>query len=63
MSKRYFYEGPVMMFDTCVADHWSGETVAVSEAKARSNLIFQYKKKYNLSAGSRVSLPGKLSEV
>lgn len=52
-----------MIFDTCVTDHWSGETTAVSEAKAKSNLIFQYKKKYNLSPGSRVSLPGKLSEV
>ena len=52
-----------MIFDTCVAGQWSGETIAISEAKAKSNLIYQYKKKHNLSAGSRVSLPGKLSEV
>lgn len=62
MSK-YVYDGPVMIFDTCVADHWKGETYAVSESKARSNLMYQFKKQNNRIAGSKVSLPGKIREV
>ena len=57
---KYVYDGPVMEFDTCVADHWRGETVATSESKAKSNLAYQYKKKNNRIAGTRVTLPGKI---
>lgn len=57
---RYSYEGPVMEFDRCVVNKWSGVTNAVSESKARSNLTYQYKKSYNRSASTRVTLPGKI---
>ena len=33
---QYAYDGPVMEFDTCVADRWKGSTYAVSENKART---------------------------
>lgn len=33
---RYIYKGPVMEFNTLLADIWEGETVAPSEKKARS---------------------------
>lgn len=42
---RWVYNGPVMEFDTCIANHWRGETFAPSEAKAKSNLTYQFKKK------------------
>ena len=33
---QYMYDGPVMEFDTCVANRWQGSTYAASEKKARS---------------------------
>ena len=57
---RYSYRGPVMIFDRCVADKWEGVTMASSEKKARSNLMYQFKKQAGLDIGSRISLPGKL---
>lgn len=40
----YYYDGPVMAFDQCVANHWTATTWAVSERKARSNLTYRFKK-------------------
>lgn len=60
---KYRYEGPVMEFDTCVQNNWRGETMAVSERKAKNNLIFQWKKKNNRIAGTKISLPGKVYMV
>ena len=42
--KQYSYDGPVMVFDICVASRWVGITYAPTEAKARSNLTYQAKK-------------------
>lgn len=39
---RYIYKGPVMEFNTLLADIWEGETVAPSGKKARSNLTYQF---------------------
>ena len=60
---KYVYDGPVMIFDTCVADHWKAETMADSEKKARSNLAYQFKKKNNRVTGTKVTLPGKIKVV
>ncbi len=57
---RYYYKGPVKEFDRCINNNWEGETVAVSEDKARSNLIYQYKRSHNRSARSKITLPGKI---
>lgn len=57
---KYSYDGPVMFFDKCVADHWRGETMAPTVQKAKSNLSYQAKKQLNLIAGTRVTLPGKV---
>lgn len=57
----YSYEGPVMKFDICVAHNWRGETFAPSEAKARSNLAYRYKKENGLASNTRITLPGKLN--
>lgn len=58
---RYFYDGPVSIFDRCVADHWKGETVADSPKKAKSNLTYQFKKQNNLHPGTKVFLLGEVS--
>lgn len=61
--KRYSYDGPVSCFNRCVSSRWKGETMAPTESKARSNLIYQAKKQLNLVAGTRVLLPGKIKIV
>lgn len=52
-----------MEFNTLLADIWEGETVAPSEKKARSNLTYQFKKRNNRIAGTRITLPGKIMMV
>ena len=61
--RKYTYDGPVMFFDSLVADHWKGETMAPSEQKARNNLSYQAKRQLNLIAGTNVKLPGKIKMV
>ena len=56
IRKRYTYDGPVLAFDKIVANHWHGETYAVTEAKARSNLIYQFKKQYGYAPNARIDL-------
>ena len=58
---RYIYNGPVLCFDKVVVSKWKAETTAVSEAKARSNMIFQYKKIAGLEPYTKVTLPGKIT--
>ena len=60
---HYYYNGPVKIFDRFVSDHWESETVAVSETKARSNLSYRYKKLHNLTASTRVTLPGEITII
>lgn len=60
---RYFYNGPVMEFDTCVQKNWKSETMAVSEKKAKSNLAYQWKKKNNRVPATKIVLPGKITMV
>lgn len=58
--KRYLYDGPVLEFDRIVASRWSGQTYAASETKARSNLVFQFKKETGRIPRSKIVLPGKI---
>ena len=60
---KYTYDGPVMEFDRLLADHWKGETMAPSEKKARSNLIYQFKKQNSRIVGTKITLPGKIKMV
>lgn len=60
---QYIYDGPVMEFDNCVAARWKGITYAVSESKARNNLVYQFKKKHNRIPGTKITLPGKIVAV
>ena len=63
MMNKYSYNGPVMEFDRCIANKWRGETMAVSEKKAKSNLVYQFKRKNNRAAATRISLPGNVELV
>lgn len=57
---KYSYDGPVMQFENCIANHWRASTYAASENKARNNLAYQFKKQNNQLPGARITLPGKL---
>lgn len=58
--KQYSYDGPVLEFDRCIANHWKASTFAASESKARCNLAYRYKQENNKAVTAKISLPGKL---
>lgn len=60
IMKLYYYNGPVTEFGKCIEHRWTGETYAPSEKKAKSNLIFQFKKQTNRAASTKIDLPGKV---
>ena len=59
----YSYDGPVMEFERVISNRWVGTTYAVSPIKARSNLVYQFKKQHNKVASAKITLPGKIELV
>ena len=60
---KYAYDGPVRMYENLLTSHWKAETVAESEAKARSNLAYQYKKAHGLDLSTKITLTGKIERI
>lgn len=60
---EYVYDGPVMLFDKCVTNRWIERTRAPSVSKARSNLMYRYKRDNGLAPNAKIILPGKLTRV
>lgn len=60
---KFYYDGPVMMFNTIAINRWRGETMAPTLKKARSNLTYQAKQELKLVVGSKISLPGKIEII
>lgn len=56
---KYYYDGPVMIFEKCVSNRWRGETVAPTNKKALCNLSYQYKTQNKLCATAKVKLSNK----
>lgn len=56
----YIYKGPVFEFERLIERNWYGKTKAVSPAKAKSNLIYQYKRSAGKLPKSKIDLPGEL---
>ena len=54
------YQGPVLYFGRCIVESWSAFTSAPSEAKAKSNLTYRFKKENGYSPTTRISLPGEV---
>ena len=42
--QKYTYNGAVYCYNDIVSHNWSGQTVALSEKQAASNLAYQFKK-------------------
>ena len=61
--KLYSYDGPVFEFERIIANHWKASTYAETEAKARTNLAYQYKKQHGKVPRSKISVPGKLTVI
>ena len=61
--ERYVYDGPVEEFGRCIATRWSAATYAVSEARARSNFVYQFKKQFNKAKNTKITLPGAVKRV
>nr|DAP46054.1 MAG TPA: hypothetical protein [Caudoviricetes sp.] len=60
--KLYFYNGPVGIHGKIVTRNWYGETMAPSKAKAKSNLIYQWKKEFGYIPSTKVELIGTIEE-
>jgi hypothetical protein len=56
----YSYDGPVLEFEKVVTNRWQGQTYAVSEAKARCNLTYQFKRENGKVPRTKITLPGKI---
>lgn len=56
----YLYEGPVLEFDKIITNRWRSQTYAVSEAKARTNLAYQFKRENGKVPRTKITLPGKI---
>lgn len=57
----YSYDGPVMEFDKIIANCWHGQTYAVNEARARTNLAYQFKMETGRVPRTKITLPGKIT--
>ena len=60
-TKRYVYDGPVMENGVTIIRHYKASTLACSEAKARANLIYRFKKENNVFIGTKISFPGQFT--
>ena len=56
----YSYNGPVLEFEKIITNCWRGQTYAVSEAKARCNLAYQFKIENGKVSRTKITLPGKI---
>lgn len=56
----YSYDGPVFEFEKLIANCWHGQTYAVSEKKARTNLAYQFKRDTGRVPRTKITLPGKI---
>ena len=56
----YSYDGPVLEFEKILTNRWCGQTYAVSEKKARTNLAYQFKKDTGRVPRTKITLPGKI---
>ncbi len=57
---NYLYNGPVFIFGNCIQSRWRGKTKAVSRAKAKANLTYQWKKEHGYAPNAAISLPGRV---
>ena len=57
---KYEFVGAVMHFDKCIAYIKSAETIAPSEAKARNNIAYRWKKENGYGSKEKITLQGQM---
>lgn len=55
MKGKYFYKGPVKMFEDTI-DQWEASTIAASKKQALNNLTYRYKKEHKYLVNTRITL-------
>ncbi len=60
---QYRYCGPVKEFDNIINSKWEATTHAFTEAKARNNLVYRYKREHGKAADCKITLPGKMEMI
>ena len=60
MGRKYSYKGAVYVFGSLVSTHWEASTWAVSEAKAVSNLKYQFRKHAGVVNSAPITFSGKV---
>lgn len=60
-KKLYTYNDGVAMFGRIVEPNFSAETYAVSPERARSNILYQFKKANGYTTSANLTLTGKVS--
>lgn len=60
----YIYEGAVLNgFNQVIINKWKGTTYATSSMRAKSNLMYQFKKRYGLLASAKIVLDSKPTRI
>ena len=62
-KQEWWFSGSVYVFDTEVARNYEASTMAVSEKKAISNIIYRFKKETGRAPTCKVSLVGKIQKA
>lgn len=57
----YEYNGPVVNFGVCVQNNFKAKTMAPTVEKARSNIMYQWKKRNGYIPSVKIELPGKIT--
>lgn len=50
---KYTYSGPVCVYGKCICNHWEACTYATSDAKAKNNLMYQFKRYAGMRASAK----------
>ena len=59
----YAYSGAVTSFGNIIVLYWYATTYAVSADKARSNLVYRFKKENGKLPTAKIELPGKINLI
>lgn len=63
MEQVYEFKGAVLLFDRIVASNYTATTTAPSMRKARSNLVYRYKRDNGYTKTAKISLTGKFTII
>lgn len=63
MDNVYEFNGAVRLFDRIIAPNYTAQTTAPSVQKARSNLVYRYKRDNGYAKTAKITLTGKFTII